>query len=301
MKKTYGKKMVKLSLDGGFSCPNRDGTLSSSGCVFCSEEGSGDFSGLIVNGEKCKNIDLAMQVESQKKLLSSKWNDCGYIGYFQSYTNTYKPLEDLENLYGEALNCEGVEGLVIATRPDCVNDKHIELFKRFNVLWVEIGLQTIHDDRAGWLNRHYDMIAFEKTFQLLKNAGIPVVVHLIAGLPNETKMDFLKSIDYITAIKPFGIKLHMLHIVKNTPLAKIYSERPFELLDEEEYIEWICEAISKLHPKIVIHRLTGDGKKEDVLAPSWIFNKRHVLNHINKRLNTMEIMQGDQVKTMVVD
>ncbi len=300
-KKTYGKKLIKLSLDGGFSCPNRDGTFSTEGCVFCSEEGSGDFSGEIIEGVKYKTVNISKQIESQKLLLSSKWKDCGYIGYFQNYTNTYKPIHELETLYAKALSCEGIEGLVIATRPDCVDASHIALFKKYNVLWVELGLQTIHDEKAKWLNRHYDLLSFKKTFEALKNEGIRVVVHLIAGLPGETKADFMASIDFLSSIKPFGVKLHMLHIVKNTPLEAQYHEAPFELLDEDLYIQWISDAISRLHPDIVIHRLTGDGKKSEVIAPNWIFNKRHVLNGINKRLSTMNIVQGDQLKTMATD
>ncbi|GAB6106277.1 TIGR01212 family radical SAM protein [Fusibacter bizertensis] len=296
LKQTYGKKLVKLSLDGGFSCPNRDGTLSTKGCVFCSEEGAGDFSGLIVNGTKCKTESISDQIESQKQLLSSKWKDCGYIGYFQNYTNTYKPIEALESLYAQALACEGVEGLVIATRPDCINASHIALFKKSRVMWIELGLQTIHDEKAGWLNRHYDLQSFETSYNALNKAGIPVVVHLIAGLPNENRADFLASIEYLSSIKPFGVKLHMLHVVRNTPLGKIYQENPFELLSEAIYVEWIVDAIRKLHPDIVIHRLTGDGKKSDLIAPKWILNKRHVLNSINKRLDTMNIMQGDLLK-----
>ncbi|OJV66049.1 MAG: TIGR01212 family radical SAM protein [Clostridiales bacterium 38-18] len=296
LKLRYGRKLVKLSIDGGFTCPNRDGTLSSKGCVFCSLEGSGDFAGEISCGVKKENQDIQTQIDSQKALLSAKWTNVGFIAYFQSYTNTYKPIQELEAIYKSALACEGIEGLAIATRPDCIDASHIELFKTIDVLWVELGLQSIHDEKNEWLNRHYTLEDVEKSTIMLQKAGIPVVLHLIAGLPGETFEDFMASMDFITRIKPFGVKIHMLHIVKNTALSQRYQETPFELLDEATYIRWVCEGIGRLDPEIVIHRMTGDGKRAEVIAPTWTFNKRHVLNGIQKYLAEKDIVQGCYIK-----
>lgn len=291
-KRTYGEKWIKLSVDGGFTCPNRDGTLSLSGCVFCSEEGSGEFSGVIQSGHKISDLNIAEQIESQKWLMSNKWKSKSYIAYFQNYTNTYKSIDALEALYMDALQCEGVEGIVVSTRPDCVKIEHVDLFKRCKVLWVELGLQSIHDEKNSWLNRHYSFSDFLNAFDRLNCAGIKVVVHLIAGLPGETKDDFLKSVKAISKLKPFGVKLHMLNIVDGTGMAKIYDVNPWPMLSEEVYIDWICDAIEVLDPDIVIHRLTGDAHKSKLIEPKWILNKRSVLNGIDKCLAARNSIQG---------
>ena len=290
--RTYGKKYIKLSLDGGFSCPNRDGKLSRKGCIFCSEEGSGEYSGIVEKGQKVVTESLQKQVESQKQLLKAKWSNASYIGYFQSYTNTYKPLEALRQLYDAALAIEGVEGIAISTRPDCILEEHMDLFKSRAVMWVELGLQTIHDARGSWLRRYYDTEDFLSAFNRLKRSDIPVVVHLILGIPGESKADFLKTIDFINTVKPFGIKLHMLNVLKGTDLGALYASNPFELLSENAYIEWVCDALEILDPEIVIHRLTGDGPKDILIEPRWVLNKRSVLNGINKCLVTRNSHQG---------
>jgi len=290
--KTYGEKLVKLSLDGGFTCPNRDGTLSHKGCVFCSEQGSGEFTGLIIEGKKQDSDSIVKQIASQKCLMSQKWQSKAYIAYFQNYTNTYKPIDELKRLYEAALEDEEVKGIAISTRPDCVTEQHIALFKSSRVLWVELGLQTIHDQKSGWLNRHYDYPMFLKTFEMLKQSDIPVVVHLIAGLPGESKLDFIETVSEISKLLPFGIKFHMLNVIKNTELANIYQLQGFNLLTEETYIEWICDAIEVLHPSIVIHRVTGDAEKASLIEPKWILNKRSVLNGINKCLVARNSKQG---------
>ena len=290
--KVYGEKLVKLSLDGGFTCPNRDGTLSFDGCIFCSESGSGEFAGDVNLGVKNVGASIREQVDSQKRLLSAKWVSNAYIAYFQNYTNTYKSVEALEKIYREALDNEGVKGLAIATRPDCIKPEHIELFKRSKVMWVELGLQTIHDDRAGWLRRHYDYEDFNNAFQMLHMGDIPVVVHLIAGLPGESKEDFIASVKAISSLGVFGVKFHMLNILKNTELEMLYSQNPFHILPESEYIEWICDAIEHLNPQTVIHRLTGDGEQSMLIAPRWVLNKRSVINGINKSLVARNSIQG---------
>ena len=290
--KVYGEKLVKLSLDGGFTCPNRDGTLSFEGCIFCSDKGSGEFSGAILHGIKNETASIREQVASQKNLLSQKWASNAYIAYLQNYTNTYKSVEALDALYKAALDNDGVKGLAIATRPDCINAEHIELFKRSKVFWIELGLQTIHDERAGWLRRHYDFKDFISAYQLLHHANIPVVAHLIAGLPGESKADFIESVKALSALGLFGVKFHMLNILKDTDLEKLYKSEPFHLLSEMEYIEWICEAIEHLNPETVIHRLTGDGEKSMLIAPRWVLNKRSVINGINKSLAARKSIQG---------
>ncbi|HAS74541.1 MAG TPA: TIGR01212 family radical SAM protein [Clostridiales bacterium UBA8960] len=294
-KKTYGEKWIKLSVDGGFTCPNRDGTLSHQGCVFCSEEGSGEFAGLIQSGVKAFASNIEAQIESQKKLLSKKWNAESYIAYFQNYTNTYKPIEALDILYKEALGCAGIKGLVVSTRPDCVRAEHIDLFKHNHVLWVELGLQSVHDEKSEWLNRHYSYSDFKRAFDLLSVAGIQVVVHLIAGLPGEGKEDFLESVRTISTLKPFGVKFHMLNIVEGTEMARLFKIAHWPMLSESTYIEWICDAIEMLDPDIVIHRLTGDAHKSKLIEPKWILNKRSVLNGIDKCLVARNSKQGIKV------
>lgn len=294
LKKRYGEKLVKLSLDGGFTCPNRDGTYSSEGCIFCSERGSGEFAGSMEAAIKSNDsfTKVEDQLHSQMALLEHKWPNHNYIAYFQNYTNTYKPIDELKELYDRALNHPKVKALAIATRPDCIEPKHVELMHHYPMAWVELGLQTIHDEKAKWLNRHYDLQDFERAFYRLKEANIPVVVHLIVGLPGETKGDFIRSVQYLSRIQPAGVKFHMLNVLKHTGLERQFHARPFELLSLETYIDWICDAIEWLDPEIAIHRLTGDGEKNALIAPQWILNKRAVLNGINKCLVARNTHQG---------
>jgi hypothetical protein len=298
IKNQYGKKMVKLAIDAGFTCPNRDGTLASSGCIFCSEKGSGEFAGVVGENRGLNHTySIHSQIESQKKLLADKWKSTGYIAYFQNFTNTYATVDVLSKLYDEALAFDGIEGLAIATRPDCLDDEKIELLKKYRqkgVLWVELGLQSIHEKSMSWLKTHYTLDQFHQTFMRLKSANIPVVVHLIVGLPDETHDDFIASVEYISMLKPFGVKLHMLNILKDTALEQDYESRRFDLLDLENYIEWVTDAIEVLDESIVIHRMTGDGAHDAVIAPMWIKNKRSVLNGIEKNLVRRNVSQGSK-------
>ncbi len=297
-KKHYGKKMVKLAIDAGFTCPNRDGTLAGSGCIFCSEKGSGEFAGVVGDEyDPLQTYSIHDQIESQKKLLSDKWKSTGYIAYFQNFTNTYASVDVLSKLYDEALSFEGIEGLAIATRPDCIDDEKIELLKKYKqrgILWVELGLQSIHARSIKWLETHYTFEQFHQTFMKLKNAEIPVVVHLIVGIPDETHDDFIVSVEYISKMKPFGIKLHMLNVLKDTNLQLEYESRHFELLTLEDYIEWVTDAIEILDESIVVHRMTGDGAHNAVVAPLWIKDKRRVLNGIEKNLARRKVSQGSK-------
>lgn len=291
-KTQYGKKYVKLSLDGGFTCPNRDGTLSLEGCIFCSERGSGEFVGDVLNTVQGGFED---QVKAQKSLLSDKWRDVGYIAYLQNFSNSYAPAHRLRALYASAFKQEGIEGLAIGTRPDCIDDETVTVFKEQlerGLFWVELGLQTCHEETALWMNRGYDLMCFEATYQKLKSAKIPVVIHLIVGLPGENQEKFMETVAYVSRLKPFGVKFHMLNVLKGSPLASFYEKAPFPLLSEASYIDWVSTAIGHLDPEIVIHRLTGDGSKALLVEPKWILNKRSVLNGIQKALREKGISQG---------
>lgn len=247
----YGKKIVKLSLEGDFTCPNRDGTLDVRGCTFCSSGGSGEYAGATEHNEKAT---IAEQIESQKALLSKKWHDVSYLAYFQSYSNTYGSIEKMRALYDEVYAVDGIEGICIATRPDCVTEDMIPLFKTLKdkgIFWIELGLQSIHEKSIEWMRRHYSNAVFNRTFEWLKAAELPVVIHLIVGLPGETLEDFLTTIKHVNRLKPFGVKFHMLNALKGTDMA--HMDLRF-LLTESEYIDWVTHAIGWLDPEIVIHR-----------------------------------------------
>lgn len=278
LKKEFGKKVIKLAIDGGFTCPNRDGTISHQGCIFCSEKGSGEFAGN-------RQDHIYQQMEQQVKLLSNKWKDAYYIAYFQSFTNTYDTIENLEKKYTEALSFPNVVGLAIATRADCLSDDVIALLQQFSkktYLWVEIGLQTIHESSAKLIHRGYSLAVFEDALNRLQKANIKVVTHLILNLPNETTYDMIASVDYLIAHHVWGIKLHMLNILKNTALATYYQKHPFVMFDRETYIQLLIQILKRLPSDMVVHRITGDGKKDDLIAPKWICDKRYILNAIAK-------------------
>lgn len=288
MKKFFGEKTIKLSIDGGFTCPNRDGTIGSKGCVFCSERGSGDF-----NSDRSKSI--TNQINEQKLIMSKKWKSNTYIAYFQSYTNTYDSVENLRKKFFEALSCENIKGLAIATRPDCINEQIVELLRELNnktFLWIELGLQSIHDKTADFIRRGYDLKQFEKAYELLKCNNIKMVVHLIVGLPTESKEQYLDTIKYISNKDIWGIKLHMLHILKNTDLVELYNSNNFRILTRDEYVNIVCDSLELLNPSTVIHRLTGDGKKSDLIEPLWTLDKLKVLSDIDKELKLRNSYQG---------
>lgn len=288
MKKFFGEKSIKLSIDGGFTCPNRDGTVGSKGCIFCSERGSGDF-----NSDKDKSI--TEQIEEQKQIMSNKWKSNTYIAYFQNYTNTYDTVENLRKKFYEALSCENIKGLAIATRPDSIDSDVLELLEELNsktFLWVELGLQSINDNSANFLRRGYKLEQFDKTYEQLKSKNIKTVVHLIFGIPGETKENMLDSVKYVSKINVWGVKLHMLHVLINTDLAKYYEKTSFKILTEDEYVKIVCDALELLNRDIVIHRLTGDGKKSDLIEPLWTLHKLKVLSDIDKELKFRQSYQG---------
>ncbi|WP_313370982.1 TIGR01212 family radical SAM protein [Sedimentibacter sp.] len=288
LKKIFGEKAIKLSIDGSFTCPNRDGTIGIKGCIFCSERGSGDF-----NSDR--NISITNQIEEQKQIMSKKWKSNTYIAYFQSYTNTYDSVENLKKKFYEALVCENIKGLAIATRPDCIDEQILELLEELNsktFLWIELGLQSIHDKTAAFIRRGYDLEQFEKSYELLKSKNIRTVVHLIVGLPTENKEQYSETLKYIAEKEIWGIKLHMLHILKNTDLADYYKKNNFKILSRDEYVNIVCDSLELLNPSTVIHRLTGDGKKSELIEPIWTLDKLKVLSDIDKELKLRDSYQG---------
>ena len=288
----FGRKTAKISLDGGFTCPNRDGTCGERGCLFCSAGGSGDFA-------ENAALSITEQVEKGKSQTSDKWKDPAYVAYFQAFTNTYAPVEELRRKYEEALSCEGVEGISIATRSDCLPEDVLELLSELNQktrLWVELGLQTSDEDSARFIRRGYPLSVFEKAVHDLAERDIPVIVHVILGLPNETRETVLKTIDCINHLPVQGIKLQLLHVLSDSDLAEIYENGGYTPLTKEEYISLVGDCIAHLREDIVIHRLTGDGDKNTLMAPLWSLRKRDVLNSLHKYLKDNNIRQGMSVK-----
>ena len=287
LKKIFGEKTIKLSIDGNFTCPNRDGTRGYGGCIFCSERGSGDFT------ERGKTI--TEQIVEQKQFMSKKWKSTTYIAYFQNYTNTYDTVDNLRKKFYQALSCENIKGIAIATRPDCIDDEIADLLEELNqktFLWVELGLQSIYNKTAQFIRRGYSLEQFDKAVEILKKKNIKTVVHLIMGLPGESTSQMLNSVKYISNLNIWGVKIHMLHIIKNTDLAKYYDKNPYKILSQEEYVELICDSLELLHKDIVVHRLTGDGKKSDLIEPKWTLHKLKVLSDIDKTLKIRESYQG---------
>ena len=284
----FGEKVFKISLDGGFSCPNRDGTISSGGCIFCSERGSGDFAGE-------RNFSIKAQFNSIKAMMNKKWKTGKYIAYFQAYTNTYAEVEDLRKKYYEAIEQDGVVALAIATRPDCLSPEILDLLEEISkkvYLWIELGLQTSNDETARFINRGYKLNVFKEAVEALNRRRIDVVVHCIFGLPGENKEHMLETVKYLSNLSIQGIKFHLLHLMKETPLEKVYDLGKLVFMEQEEYIKLICEAISILPENIVIHRLTGDAPRNSLIGPLWSLKKWEILNSIDKKLKDENIYQG---------
>lgn len=284
----FGKKTAKISLNGGFTCPNRDGTLGTGGCIFCSAGGSGDFA-------ESPALSIPEQIRTGKAQTAKKWEDPAYIAYFQAFTNTYAPVERLREKYSQALAQPGIQGLSIATRPDCLGEEVLALLEELSQkthLWIELGLQTAKEETAMLIRRGYPRETFVTAVRELHQRNIPVVAHVILGLPGETETDVLSTIDFLNSLPVSGVKLHLLHILEGTKLAQWYRKGLVVPLTQEEYIHLVCHCIARLRPDIVIHRLTGDGDRNSLLAPSWSLNKRNVLNEIHHRLRTEGITQG---------
>ena len=291
-REVFGRKTAKISLDGGFTCPNRDGTCGTRGCLFCSAGGSGDFA-------ENASLSITEQVAQGKAQTSDKWKDPAYVAYFQAFTNTYAPAEELRQKYEEALSCEGVEGLSIATRADCLPEDVLDLLAELNQktkLWVELGLQTADEISAEFIRRGYPFRVFEKAVLDLAERDIPVIVHVILGLPGETRETILHTIDCVNHLPVQGIKLQLLHVLADSDLAEIYEKGDYIPLTKEEYISLVGDCIAHLREDIVIHRLTGDGDKNTLLAPLWSLKKRDVLNSLHKYLKENHIRQGMSCK-----
>ena len=276
----FGCKVYKLSLDGGLTCPNRDGTLGTRGCIFCGGDGSGAFA------EKCcESIDV--QLERAMERVKDKNKNGKYIAYFQSFTNTYAPVETLRKLYYEAIGPEYIVGLSIGTRPDCLGEDVVTLLQEINGIKpvsVELGLQTVHEETARYIRRGYDTAVYFDAVRRLKNAGIEVVTHIILGLPGETLDMMLETARQVAAAGTDGVKFHMLHVLRGTDLARDYEEGKFTVFSLEDYGEVLKKCISVLPEHMVIHRITGDGAKKDLIAPLWSGDKKRVLNYLHQVL-----------------
>lgn len=280
LKDKFGQKVYKISLDGGFTCPNRDGKTGTRGCIFCSKGGSGDFA-------ESREMSITEQIESGKKRVEKKIKSGKYIAYFQAFTNTYAPVEMLRQKYEEAINRPDIVALSIATRPDCLGDDVLKLLDEMNKIkpvFVELGLQTIHQKSAKYIRRGYDLSVYDKAVRDLKKIGVNVVVHVILGLPNESENDMLETVKYVCESGANGIKLQLLHVIDGTDLAKDYEKGLFKTLEFDEYVNLIVKCVKIIPKDIVIHRLTGDGAKKDLIAPLWSADKKRVLNAINKAL-----------------
>ncbi|GFI43744.1 hypothetical protein IMSAGC018_01419 [Lachnospiraceae bacterium] len=290
LKQTYGEKVYKISLNAGMTCPNRDGTVGSRGCIFCSAGGSGDFAA-------DKNLSVTEQLEQGRARIAGKYNGSSYIAYFQAYTNTYAPTAHLRNIFTEALRHPNIRILDIATRPDCLEPDVLELLEdlnRIKPVWVELGLQTIHPETAAFIRRGYELPVFAKAVQNLRARRIPVIVHTILGLPGEDLAHQLATVRYLNTLDIQGVKFQLLHILKHTDLALYYQEHPFRLPDMEEYFHILGRCLCTLRPDLVVHRLTGDGPKSLLIAPLWTGNKRQVLNRLHAYLQEHDIWQGKE-------
>lgn len=287
-KTKFNSKVFKVSLNAGFSCPNLDGTKGYGGCIYCSSSGSGDYAG---------NIDdsLDIQFEQIKKMMMNKWPEAKYIGYFQARTNTYADVDTLRIMHDIILKKRNVIGLNIATRPDSITDSCLDYLEELNkktYLTIELGLQTIHDKTAKLINRCSTLVEFETMVKKLRERNITVVVHIINGLPYETKEDMLNTIKYLNKFDIQGIKIHMLHILKNTKLHTLYQNENFHLINKEEYIDIVVNQLEHLRDDIVIHRITGDPKIDDLVEPEWLIKKFTVLNDIDKEMVYRDTYQG---------
>ena len=288
LKNRFGEKVYRLALNGGMTCPNRDGRVGYGGCIFCSGGGSGEFAA-------DPALSVREQIEEGKKRLAKKRPVRTYIAYFQAFTNTYAPVPYLRALFTEAISCPEIAVLSAATRPDCLPDDVMDLLAELNQakpVWIELGLQTMHEDTAKRIRRGYSLPVFEDAVHRLRRAGIEVIVHVILGLPGEDVSQMLETIDYLNRLDIQGIKLHLLHILKGTDLAEQYIQKPFPVFTMDEYVKMTVACVERLRQDIVIHRLTGDGPKDLLIAPLWSSAKRQVLNNIHREFRLQDTWQG---------
>ena len=289
-KHKFNSKVFKVSLNGGFTCPNKDGKVGTGGCIYCSKLGSGEFGG-------DKEKELEVQFEEVKNIISNKWPNSKYIGYFQANTNTYAPLEVLKEKYERVLKIDNVVGLSIATRPDAIEEDvydYLEELAKRTYLTVELGLQTIHKETSILINRCHTLECFLNCVKELRKRNINVVVHIINGLPNETKEMMIETAKYLSKLDIQGIKIHMLQVIKDTKLADLYEKEPFHILTRDEYVDIVCDQLEYLREDIVINRITGDPDPKDLIEPEWTLKKFVVMNEIDKLMVKRDIYQGDK-------
>lgn len=294
LKQTFGEKVYRLSLNGGMTCPNRDGTLGNHGCIFCSAGGSGDFAA-------APDLSVHAQILSAKKRIQAKTGCKKFIAYFQAYTNTYAPVEYLRRIFTEAIRHPSVVAVSIGTRPDCLGEDVLELLSELNQIkpvWIELGLQTIHERTAAYIRRGYPLSVFETAVRNLRERGIEVIVHTILGLPGESQEDILATMKYLNHRDIQGIKLQLLHVLKDTDLAQEYLEGKFHVYEREEYLNLVIRCLENLDPEIVIHRMTGDGPEKLLLAPLWTGRKREVLNLLHHQMKVCDSWQGKQFHSL---
>lgn len=287
LRSRFGEKVFKISLDAGFTCPNRDGTISKGGCIFCSPRGSGDFAG--------QGGNLIQQFHEVKEIMSKKWKGGKYIAYFQAYTNTYAPVDVLREKYNSVLNISNVVGIAIATRPDCLSEEVLDLLEEINkktYIWVELGLQTVNKKTANIINRGYDIEVYIDAMKRLKKGNIETVTHVILGLPGENRDDMLKTIKFVGNSPSKGIKLHLLHLMENTKMVELYNRGNLSFLEMDEYVNLIVDSIEMLPEEMIIHRLTGDSPRSSIIGPMWSLKKWEVLNSIDKRFLERNTYQG---------
>ena len=298
-KSIYGEKIYKIALNGGMTCPNRDGVIDTRGCIFCSKGGSGEFAAPIDNmGGTVEEGVRASMAEAKQRISTKVGKNVRYVAYFQAYTNTYAPVDYLRSLYTAALEDPEVVGLSIATRPDCLSEDVLILLDELGTeyadkfIWVELGLQTIHRQTAKYIRRGYELDVFEDAVRKLNGLSIPVIVHVILGLPGESQQDMLATVEYLNTFRIFGIKLQLLHVLEGTDLAKDYEARAFETMTMDEYIDMVIRCLERLCQDIVIHRVTGDAPRNELIAPLWSTDKKRVLNTLLQEMTSRNTYQG---------
>lgn len=292
LKNRYHQKVSKVALNANFTCPNRDGTKGYGGCIFCSASGSGDYAGDV-------NDSLKIQFEKVSAIMKAKWPHCAYIAYFQANTNTYGSLEKIKNMITPFLNNDEIKGIALATRPDCLNEEIVQYLSSVNQIkdiYIELGLQTIHEKTSQIINRGHTYHEFLHGLTLLRKYNLEVCVHIINGLPFETKEMMLETAKAVGQLDIQALKIHMLYVVKGTVLEKMYQQNTFELLDRQDYIDLVVEQLRYIPENVVIERLTGDGKIDDLIAPLWSIKKVTIINDIDKKMKELNIYQGDLIK-----
>lgn len=288
LRSNFGEKVFKVSINAGFSCPNIDGTVAYGGCTYCSKQGSGDFAGN-------PNDNLIKQFEDIKEMMHKKWHNAKYIGYFQAFTNTHAPVSVLKEKYETILNLDDVIGLSISTRPDCLPDDVLEYLSELNKktnLWIELGLQTIHDETSKIINRGHDYNTFLEGVEKLKKHNIKTVVHIINGLPGEDYNMMMETAKAVADLGVHGIKIHLLHVLKETPMENMLKKGMFNLMEKDDYINLVCDQLEIIPPEMVVHRLTGDGKRDEIVGPMWSLKKWEVLNAIDDTMRERNSYQG---------